>query len=140
MTPHAFDKPPGGWLEDPEPFLLEYISEIVDVLWLVRPSPSPDTSPEVVPQMFNWRQVWPWKSRDSAKLHVILDDTCTMGSSIVVLKDECIPMPSDVGHNNRLNDIVSVAQASDIPLADMEFCSPSHGDPSPNHDLSLIHI
>ena len=59
-----------------------------------------------------------------------------MGSSIVVLKDECIPMPSDVGHNNRLNDIVSVAQASDIPLADMEFCSPSHGDPSPNHDTA----
>ena len=59
-----------------------------------------------------------------------------MGSYIVVLKDECIPMPSDVGHNNRLDDIVSVAQASDIPLADVECCPPSHGDPFPNHDTS----
>ena len=79
---------------DPAPFLLESVSELVDVLWLVRPVS--DLSPEDVPQMFNWRQVlglrWPWESRDSEKLQVILDNTCTIGSCIVVLKDECIPI------------------------------------------------
>ena len=59
-----------------------------------------------------------------------------MGSCIVVLKDDCIPMPSGVGHNDRLKDIVSVVQPSDIPLADVEFCPPSHGDPSSNCDTS----
>ena len=95
-------------------------------------------SPEDVPQMFCWRQVLglrrPWESRDSAKLQMILDNTCTMGSCIVVLKDECIRTPMGVGHNNRLNDIVSVVEPNDIPLADVEFCSPSHSDPSPKPD------
>ena len=66
-------------------------------------------------------------SRDSAKLQVIVDNTCTMGSFVVVLKDECIPLPTGVEHNNRLNDIVSVVEPSDTPLADVEF----YGDPSP---------
>ena len=57
-----------------------------------------------------------------------------MGSGIAVLQDERIPMPTGVGHNNRLHDTVSVLQPSDIPLADVEFCPPSHDDPSPNHD------
>ena len=72
----------------------------------------------------------------SAKLRVNSDNTCTMGSCIVVLKDECIPVPTVVGRNNRLNDLVSVVEPSDIPLVDVEFCPPSHGDPFPNHDIS----
>ena len=59
--------------------------------------------------MFKWRDVGglrlPLESRDSAKLQVFVDNTCMMGSCIVVLGDECIPMPTGVGHNNRLNDI-----------------------------------
>lgn len=35
-------------------FLLEYISELIDALWLVRLSP--DTAPEDVPLIFSWRQ------------------------------------------------------------------------------------
>ena len=62
---------------------------------------------------------------------VILDNTCTMGSCLVVLKGECIPMPAGVDHNNGLNDIVSLVEPSDIRLADLEFCPPSHGDPFP---------
>ena len=50
------------------------------------------------------------------------------------LEGECTPMPTGARHNNRLNDIVSVAQ--DIPLADVEFCPPINCDPSPNHDTS----
>ena len=65
-----------------------------------------------------------------------LDNTCTMVSRIFVLKDECIPMPTGVGNNNRLNDVVAVVEPCDIPLADEEFCPPSHGDPSQNHDTS----
>ena len=109
---------------DPGPFLLECLSELVDVLWLVRPSP--DMSLEDVPQMFNKRRVfglhWPWDSRDSAKLQVILDNKCTTGFCIAVLKDKCIPMPTGVGHTNRLNDIVSVVESSYILLAIVEFC------------------
>ena len=33
--------------------------------------------------------------------------------------------------SNTLSDIVSVVELSDIPLADVEFCPPSHGDPVP---------
>ena len=54
-----------------------------------------------------------------------------MVSRIFVLKDECIPMPTGVGNNNRLNDVVAVVEPCDIPLADEEFCPPSHGDPFP---------
>ena len=67
---------------------------------------------------------------------VILDNPCTMDSCIVVLKGECIPVRTGIGHNIRLNDIVSVVKPSEIPLADMEFCPPSHCDPSPNLDTS----
>ena len=74
-TPHAPDGPSGGCLGDPAPFLLEYISELVDVLWLVR-SP-PNTSPKVVPQLLNWRQGWglrwSWESPDSSTLQAILE-------------------------------------------------------------------
>ena len=70
------------------------------------------------------------------KLLVILDNTCMMGSCTVVLKDECIPMPTDIGHNNRLNNIASVVEPTDIPLADVEFCPPSHADSFLNHDTS----
>ena len=137
-TPHVPDKSPNGCLGDPAPFLFECISELADVLWLVRTSP--DTSLGDVPQTFNWRQVWglrwPWESHDSAKLQMILDNTCTMGSCIVVFRDNCIPLPTGVGHNRRLNDIVSVVEPSDIPLTDVEFCPLSHGDPSPNNDTS----
>ena len=59
-----------------------------------------------------------------------------MGSCIVVLKDKYIPMPTGVGHNSSLSDIVYVVEPSDIPLADVECCPPSHGDPFPNHDTS----
>ena len=45
-------------------------------------------------------------------------------------------MPTGVGHNNRLKVVVSVVEPSDIPPADVEFCPPGHGDPSPNHDTS----
>ena len=65
--------------------------------------------------------LWLWKSRDSAKLQVILDNTCTMGSCIVVLKDDCIPMPTGVEHNDMLNGIVSVVEPSHRSLADVEF-------------------
>ena len=44
-TPHAPDKPPSSCLENPAPFFLECICELVDVLWLVRPSP--DTFPRM---------------------------------------------------------------------------------------------
>ena len=105
MTPRAHDEPPSGFMGDPSPFLLEWISELADVLWLVWPSP--DTFPEDVPQMLNWRQVWglrrPWGSFDSTKLQVILDNTCTIGSSIVVMEGERIPVPAGVGHNNSHN-------------------------------------
>ena len=74
--------------------------------------------------------------RDPATLQVVLDNACTMGSCIAVLKDECIPMPTGVGHNNKFDDVVSVAEPSDSPLADVEFCPPSLGDPSRNHDTS----
>ena len=57
-----------------------------------------------------------------------------MGSCTVVSKDARIPMPTDVRYSDRLNDIVSVVEPSDIPLTDVEFCCPSHGDPSTNHD------
>ena len=59
-----------------------------------------------------------------------------MGSCIVVLKDECIPMPTGVGHSNRLSDIVSVEELSDVPLTAVEFCPSSHGDPTPKEDTS----
>ena len=60
-----------------------------------------------------------------------------MGFCTVVLKNECVPMPTGVGHNNnRLKDIVSVVEPSDILLADVEFCPPRYGDPFPNHDTS----
>ena len=69
-TPRAPGEPTSGCLEDPTSFVLECISELIDVLLPVRPSP--DTSPDNVPQMFDWRQVWglcwPWESRDSVKL------------------------------------------------------------------------
>ena len=59
--------------------------------------------------MFKWRDVGglrlPWESRDSEKLQVFVDNTSMMCSCIAVLGDECIPMPTGVGHNNRLNDI-----------------------------------
>ena len=44
-----------------------------------------------------------------------------MGSCIVVLKDECIPMPTDKGHNNMLNDIDYVVEPSNIPLTECEM-------------------
>ena len=66
---------------------------------------------------------------------MVLDNTFKMCSCIVVLKDDCIPMPTGVRHN-RLDDVVFVLMLSDIPLADVEFCLPSHGGPSPNHDTS----
>lgn len=44
-----------------------------------------------------------------------------MGSFVVVLKDDCIPMPMEIGHN-RLNDAVSLLEPSDISLADVELC------------------
>ena len=101
------DQPPDGCLGDPAPFLLGFIMELVDALWLVRPSPD-SSSPEDVQQMFKRRQVWglrwPRKNRKSAKLQVILDNTCTMGSCIVVSKDKYLPMPTGAGPNNRLND------------------------------------
>ena len=72
MLPYAPDEPPSGCLGDPAPFFLEYISELVDVLWLVWPSL--DASPKDVLQMFNWRQVlglcWPWESCDTGKQQV----------------------------------------------------------------------
>ena len=71
-----------------------------------------------------------------SNLQVILDNTYSIGSCIVVLKNECILMPTGVGHNSRLNDVVSVTELSDIPLTDVEFCPLSHGDPSPNNDTS----
>ena len=67
---------------------------------------------------------------------MILDSTCKMGSCTGVLRDEYIPVPTGLGYNNRLKDILSVVEPSDIPLADVEFCPPSHGDPSQNHDTS----
>ena len=89
-TPKAPDEPLSGRLRDSAPLLLECISELVDVLWLERPSL--DTSPEDAPQTFNWRQVWgplqPWESRESAKVQVILNIPCTMGSCNVVFKNE----------------------------------------------------
>ena len=125
-------------LGDLVPFLLEYMSKLSDVLWLVKLSP--DTYPKNVPQMFNWWQVWglcwSWESHDSVKLQVILDNTCMMGSVNVVLKDGCIPLLTGSGHRNQLNYIVSVVELRNIPLADVEFCPPSQGDPSPNHDTS----
>ena len=59
-----------------------------------------------------------------------------MVSRIFVLKDECIPMPTGVGFNNRLNDIVSVVEPSNLLLADVEFCPPCDSDSSTNHDTS----
>ena len=59
------------------------------------------------------------------------------GFCIVVMKDERISMPTVVGHNNWLSGIVSAVEPSDIPLADVEFCPPSHGDPSPNYATSI---
>ena len=53
----------------------------------------------------------------------------------VVLKDECIPVPTGKGHVIRLTDFVSVIEPSDISLADVKFCLPSHGDPHSNHDI-----
>ena len=105
----------------------EHISKLTDVLWLVRMSA--DKSPKDIPLTFNWRQVWglcwPWERCDSA-----------MRSCIVILKEECIPMPTGFGHNNSLNGIISVAQPSDILLADVESCPPTHGDPSQNDETS----
>ena len=84
-TLRAPDEPPNGCLKGSAPFLLEFISELVDVselLWLVRPSS--DTSAEDVSQTVSWRRVrgsrWPWESHDSAKLLAILNNTCTKGS------------------------------------------------------------
>ena len=37
-TPNVHDEPPNGCLGDLAPFLLECIRELVDVVWLVRPS------------------------------------------------------------------------------------------------------
>ena len=68
---------------------------------------------------------------------MVLDNMFTMCSCFVVLKDDCIPVPTGVGHNNRLNDIVSVVEPRDIPLVDVEFYLPSRGDPYPNHDTSI---
>ena len=59
-----------------------------------------------------------------------------MGSCTVVSKDARIPMPTDVRYSDRLNDIVSVVEPSDVPPVDVEFCLPSHGDLSPDHDIS----
>ena len=53
--PHAPGEPPNGCLGDPAAFLLECISELIDVLWFMRPSP--DMSPEDVSQIVNWRRI-----------------------------------------------------------------------------------
>ena len=60
-------------------------------------------------------------------------------SSCIVLKDEYTPTDG-VMHNNRLNDIVSVVEPNDILLADVEYCPPSYGDPTPNHDTSTYMV
>ena len=71
-------------------------------------------------------------------LQVILDSTCSMGSCIVVSKDECLPMSTGVGHSNRLYYIVCVLEPSDISLTDVEFCPPSHDDPLPSPLQTMI--
>ena len=72
-----------------------------------------------------------------SNLQVILDNTYSIGSCIVVLKNECIPMPTGVGHNSRLSDVVSVTELSDIPLTDVEVSSPNHDDAAQNRDNSV---
>ena len=67
---------------------------------------------------------------------MILGNTCMMGFCNVILKDECIPILVGLGHNSRLSNIVSVVEPSDVPPVDVEFCLPSHGDLSPDHDIS----
>ena len=113
---------------------LECISELVDVMRLVRPSP--DTSPEDFLCSMRDRS-WDFSGNGRVVLQVILDNTCTMGSCTVVLKDECVPMAMSVRHYNSLSEIAFVLEPSDILLADVEFCPPGHSNSSPNNDTSI---
>ena len=59
---------------------------------------------------------------------------------VVLLKDECVALPTGVGHNSRLDGMFPVVVPSDILMEDAEFCRLSHGYPSPSHGTFHLHV
>ena len=120
------------------PILLECISELVDVLWLARPSP--DLSPKDVPQMFSWRQIWGlcwlWDSlilQNLGDLQQHVDDD---------LLHCCLDrwMHSHAyrhrAHQKAEWHCLHGRAQWHSPAAEVEFCPPSHSDSFTNHDTS----
>ena len=95
---------------------------------------------QLFPKVLNWFEIrgrcWPFHSIDSMMGHVVIHNTCSMGSGVIILEDESIPVLLRHRDHMRSNDLSNIPPAVQIPLDYHCRCSLCSGYSSPNHDTA----
>ena len=131
--PCGYDRPPQSLLRDCLPPLLQYLEHLVEVIrWWVVGSRS---LPQNISEMFYGTEIrrtcWPVHPGGSLLLQDIVNDTCRMGSGVVVLQYGALTHGLQCRQNEGLQNIFSAAKCWSNSLGHgAVFCGSAQSHPT----------
>ena len=133
---HGVHKPPQSQLGDEVPLLLEKLEELVQVhCWMMV---FLNAAAKDIPGMFNWVKVrgtcWPVHADHLLLLQEVVDDSGTVGMGVVILEYGARTKGLHGRQDQRLKDVVPVAQTRQITLNSVEGGSIIPSYTTPHHD------
>ena len=136
--PHAGHQPGHFLLWDSIPFLNEDILQ-VSQRGCVGHSKTYST-PKLIPQMFNWVEVWthgrPVHPVHSHILEVGCNDPGSVGASVVILEDGVRSHILKVWDRHWPQDLIAISDCVEVSPNDDKVCLPSYRDATPHHDTA----
>ena len=92
------------------------------------------STPKLIPQMFNWVEVWthgrPFHPLHSHILEVLSDDPGSVGASVVILEDGSRSHIPKIWDRHWLQNLVPIPLCVEVSLNDSQVCLASDRDPS----------
>ena len=84
------------------------------------------STPKLIPQVFNWVEVWnhgrPFRPLHSQILEVLCDDPGSVGASIVILEDGVRSQILEIWDRHWLQNLNPISHCIEIAFNDDKFC------------------
>jgi len=134
--PHGVHQDMQHTIWDRIPLLMQELGQLGDVNW--SGVVSGYSSTQLIPEMLNWCQIrrasWPLHSGDAMLLQVVVHDTCTVRSGVVILKHRAGAQAQKSWLNQGTHNLVAIALSGQRPPDDVKGCPVLPAEASPDHD------
>ena len=134
-SPHRVDQVGEDPLWNCLPLSVQHLVEVLGIpgRGVVAPHSSIQLIPEVLNRIKIGTACWPPHSVDSRLLQEVVDHSCPVGASVIILVDSSRSNQLQCRHSQGTKDLIAVSKASQVTLYMIQGCSVVQAEGPPYH-------